>query len=225
MVIAKYYRVAAVQLLVLLCFAMCMYFLEETLALWRIKPAERKAAIAIRDNVIPFQKYGTRLFTLPYLKKGYSEVVYLTTYEKEEKKKEFIEGLTRLLENNDAVDIFLLAHGNSYYRWVEEIDTALRKKIRLVYNTGCSGAQQALLWQRLGARSYVAHISEESISPVFYFYFLRRWAAGRPLAKAAAEANLQMLHNLEKLHTGVPATVLNQSMGICFGQKDYTLHE
>ena len=35
---------------------------------------ERRAALAIRDNVTPFQKWGSRQFTAPYLERYYDQI-------------------------------------------------------------------------------------------------------------------------------------------------------
>lgn len=40
--------------------------------------ASTRAAVALRDHVVPFQKYGTKLFSLPSLEGAYDRVYYLT---------------------------------------------------------------------------------------------------------------------------------------------------
>jgi hypothetical protein len=184
---------------IIISFVLVIYILESPVFDYDKKKKEY-AVIAIRDNVSPFQKSGTQLFTFPYLRKKYSEVVYYTQNYYDEHRDDFIHSLTRLLDTNDSVDVFLLAHGNIYYKWVEEIDSKLRKKIRLVYNTGCSGSLQASFWEELGVHCYVAHRSPVSISPVFYFYFLRRYCKGYPLDKAINESNRMMHKNLHRLN-------------------------
>ncbi len=181
-----------------LSFLLVMYVFESP-----IRPEKhhdkKYAAITIRDNVSSFEKFGTRLFTIPYLNKHYNQVVYHTEGYKEEKRENFISDLTTLLNQYDSVDIFLLAHGNYYYVWLQEISHDLRKKIRLVYNTACSGSMQEEEWKRLGVNKYVAHKSQVSASPLFYFYFLRRYCNGYPLEKAVNESNQQMHTRLCRL--------------------------
>jgi hypothetical protein len=162
-------------------------------------PTCKIAAIAIRDNVIAEQKYGTRLFSFPYLKKYYTDVAYFTQSNDSTYQQTFTEKLTELLVQNDSVDVYLLAHSNSYYRWFTDVDSNLRTRLRLVYNTGCSGAQQAHYWKELGARYYVAHESAESISPVFYFYFLRRFTNGHSLSESIYESNKAMHQKLKRI--------------------------
>jgi len=157
------------------------------------------AAIAIRDNVISFQKYGTRLFSLPYMNKYYSDVRYFTENYPDEHHSTFIVQLNELLSQHDSVDIYLLAHSNLYYSWVNEIDEAKRKKIRLVYNTVCSGALQKNEWKDMGVKYYVAHESSQSISPVFYFYFLRRYTNGQSITEAIKNSNEAMHEKLFRL--------------------------
>lgn len=202
-----------------------MYFIESPILLFSSAKKTSYAALAIRDNVVPFQKFGSRLFTLPYLTVSYNEVVYLTEYAKDEKHDEFVRELEKLLEKNVAVDVFFLAHANHYYKWVSELDSGQRKKIRLVYNTGCSGADQNDLWLNLGIKSYVAHRSNESISPVFYFYFLRRWCVGYELSEAVAEANKAMETKMKRLGAPVDSTVLYESNAGVYGPSNYKIYE
>lgn len=212
--------------LVAACLAIVIFFSDSPILLFRFFSKNKNfAALAIRDNVIPFQKFGSRLFTVPYLDKAYGEVVYLTEFERNAKKSAFIENLSRLLGEYDQVDLYLLAHANDYYLWVAQIDGALRKKLRLVYNTGCSGASQGDTWLQLGARSYVSHASAESLSPVFYFFFLRRWCAGSTLSEATHEANINLKTRLSRLGADPGGGVLEGSCGTCFGRSDYKIHE
>lgn len=188
---------------------------------------ESRAAIAIRDNVIPFQKWGSKAFTLRSLERGYGEVAYFTENAKGDKKDEFVRGLTSALERHECVDIFLLAHSNRYVDWVAEVDPALRHRIRLVYNTGCQDGRQADRWLGLGARTYVGHPGE-SESPVFYFFFLRRWAAGHSAGTAVDESNALLERTLVSASTlglGVPDAdaVLLETQATCFGDADATL--
>ena len=153
------------------------------------KGKNQRAAVAIRDNVTPFQKWGTRIFTWPYLTNSYGTTYYFTqTSWRDNRKEDFQNSLKVALENYEQVDIFILAHANVYHLWVAEIDEDLRTKIRLVYNTGCGDASQAERWLVLGADTYIGHPGA-SISPVFYFYFLRRWTQGYDVEEALEQSN------------------------------------
>ena len=81
------------------------------------------------------------------------------------------------------MDLYLLAHHNHYVNWVAQVPAAARSHLRLVYNTGCRDVRQGPRWLNLGARAYVGHPGE-SASPVFYFFFLRRWTRGYSLGEA-----------------------------------------
>ncbi len=186
-------------LMILLGFYFAAFFTDHPVACQK-KNKSDVAAIAIRDNVIYLQKYGTRLFSLPYMKKYYSEVRYFTENYPDEHYDSFVVQLKELLSLHDSVDIYLLAHSNTYYSWVNEIDSVQLKKIRLVYNTGCSGALQKDEWKRLGVKYYVAHESNQSISPVFYFYFLRRYTNGQGLSEAIKNSNEAMHEKLFRLN-------------------------
>ena len=156
----------------------------------RREPGPRtRAAVALRDHVIPFQKWGTKLFTVPHLEEGYDHVAYLTQASPGDRRPEMVAALEQALARYDDVDLFLLAHGNRFVEWVEAIDPALRAKLRLVYNTGCGGARQAEEWLAVGADVYVGHPAIQSISPAFYLFFLRRWVRGWPLAESVEAAN------------------------------------
>jgi len=212
--------------LLVFIFSLLVYFTESPILLFKpILKNKSCAALAIRDDVVPFQKFGTRVFTYPCLSEAYAEVIYLTEYGKNEKHDDFVRAMDRLLSDHDKVDLFLLAHANEYYRWVQEIDSLKRQRIRMVYNTGCSGAGQCNDWLGLGAKSYVAHRSNESISPVFYFYFLRRWCSGENLGAATREANLCMKEKLERLAVNLDTAILSESRARCFGVENYAIYD
>jgi hypothetical protein len=177
-------------LLVALALAVVVGLADRPLARRRVPAAGRtRAAVALRDHVIPFQKWGTKLFTLPHLEAAYDRVFYFTQDRPDDKRAELVGALEQALAGYDDVDLFLLAHRNRYVDWIESIDPALRRKLRLVYNTGCADAYQAGEWLDAGADVYVGHPAPRSVSPAFYFYFLRRWTRGWPLAEALVEAN------------------------------------
>lgn len=148
-----------------------------------------RAAVALRDDVIPFQKWGTELFTVPHLRSAYDQVYYLTQRTPGDQHQALVDDLTRALRDHDEVDLFLLAHGNRFIDWAREVPAELRHKLRLVYNTGCGNAYQGQEWLELGAQAYVGHASPHSVSPAFYFFFLRRWVRGWSLAEAVEAAN------------------------------------
>ena len=197
---------------------------------WRARPApgrELRAAVAIRDDVTPFQKWGTEAFTLPYLRRYYHEARYFTEGHGRNTKEAFERCLSDLLARHEAVDIYLLAHTNSYVGWVEGLDRGLTSRIRLVYNTGCWNSPQADRWLALGARTYVGHPGR-SESPPFCFYFLRRWTAGWPVGEAVGAANALAARAFERagrLSGGrLDAERLQrESVGLCFGRTDLTI--
>lgn len=157
---------------------------------------ERRAAVAIRDNVTPFQKWGSRLFTLPWLRRHYDAAWYLTQSAADNRKAAFLACLDEALARHAEVDVFLLAHDNRFVRWVAELPRERTRRIRLVYNTGCRDLRQGPVWLNLGAAAYVGHPGR-SASPVFYFFFLRRWTGDRPLGEAMEESNRRMRSTLD----------------------------
>jgi hypothetical protein len=184
---------------------------------------EQRAAIAIRDHVTPFQKWGSKQFTLPYLDRYYSAAWYFTQSDSDSCKPVFQSCLDTALERYPMVDLFLLAHGNYFINWVAELPAEHRGRIRLVYNTGCRDLKQGPLWLRLGARAYVGHAGI-SMSPVFYFYFLRRWTRGAVLQDALAESNRLMqstIMDLDYVSFGAldGATVSQESEAFGYGDK------
>jgi hypothetical protein len=176
-----------------------------------------RAAVAIRDHVIPFQKWGTKLFTLPHLEDGYDKVYYLTQATFGDKRHELADAVEDALRHYDEVDIFLLAHGNFFIDWIAGIDPALRQKIRLVYNTGCGNASQGDMWLAEGADAYVGHPALHSVSPAFYFYFLRRWVRGYSLGEAVADANRAAAKRLDWFGQASPLT---DATAVLFGPAD-----
>jgi hypothetical protein len=187
----------------------------------------RRAAVALRDDVIPFQKWGTKVFTLPYLEHSYEHIVYFTQSPDDTTQQAFIATLAQTLTQYDSVDLFLLAHSNRYIDWVATIDPALRTKIRLVYNTGCYDAAQAQAWLELGAQTAVAHPGL-SDSPVFYFFFLRRWTLGEPLDQVVIASNERM-RGVFELVSAATQQRLNSvehyanSQALCFGNCSITI--
>jgi hypothetical protein len=144
--------------------------------------------VAIRDDVPPFQKWGSRTFTWGYLDRYYDSAAYLTQDGPGDRRHEFLARLDAALEGHKQVDLFLLAHRNEFISWVATLPAGRRSRLRLVYNTGCRDLGQGPRWLGLGARAYVGHPGL-SASPVFYVFFLRRWARGYVLRDAVAEAN------------------------------------
>jgi hypothetical protein len=181
-----------------------------------------RAAVAVRDHVVPFQKWGTRLFTLPHLESAYDDVTYLTQDGAGDERADLVAALERALAGHDAVDLFLLAHGNRFVDWVADIDPALRGRLRLVYNTGCGGAGQASEWLAAGADVYVGHGAPGSQSPAFYFYFLRRWVRGWRLDEAVDAANRKAVARLGWL--GLAERSRDPSAAV-FGRADLWLGE
>lgn len=189
-----------VVLLLIVSLLFIITLLTEFPFFYSVNPKFKKdrAVIAIRDDVISFQKMGTRLFTFPYLSKHYDTLCYYTQYYKNDKKIEFITSLNYLLDHYSTVDVFLLAHSNNYIDWINEVDSIKISKIRLVYNTGCSGYNQAIKWKNVGVNSYVSHIGDNSLSPVFYFFFLRRWCSGNKLKDVVNDSNNEMKEKLSQ---------------------------
>jgi hypothetical protein len=149
---------------------------------------ELRAAVAIRDDETPFQKWGSREFTLPYLERYYGRAAYFTLSGDQSQVRDFTAAVGEALAEADVVDLYLLAHSNELVRWVETLPERGRRKLRVVYNTGCTDVRQGPEWLALGAKAYVGHPGE-SLSPVFYVYFLRRWARGTTLDAAVGEGN------------------------------------
>jgi len=184
---------------------------------------ERRAALAIRDNVSPFQKWGSKQFTLPYLEGYYDAAWYFTQSHRGDCKDAFISTMNTALQRYPEVDLFLLAHSNQYIDWVAELPSERRSHIRLVYNTGCRDLRQGPSWVDLGAKAYVGH-TDVSASPVFYFFFLRRWTRGAPLHDAMEESNNLMRLNLARAEVlsfgNVNAAKLSRaSEAFCYGDE------
>ncbi len=185
---------------------------------------ERRAALAIRDNVTPFQKWGSKHFTQPYLDRYYDAAWYFTQSDTDDCKQAFLSRLDAALQRYAEVDLYQLAHGNYFVRWVAELPPDRRGRIRLVYNTGCRDLQQGPLWLSLGAKAYVGHPGV-SASPVFYVYFLRRWTRGAALQDALDESNGLMRSTLARaafLSFGKldAARTYQESEAFCYGKKE-----
>lgn len=171
------------------CFIAAALLIERPLYLSN-RNTKKIAAFAVRDNVSPFEKTGSALFTLPYLKKYYSAFDYYEAPNDFVMSSEVCPQMKKLLKTNDSLDVFILSHGNMFYQWFRSIDSASRKRIRLVYNTGCDNDSQYVHYANT-AKYYVGHTGERSLSPVFYVYFLRRLLAQGQIEEATRLANEQ----------------------------------
>lgn len=172
------------------------------------RPSEqrhRRAAVAIRDHVVPFQKWGSRLFTLPALESAYDEVHYVTARWPGDGREQLLAALRDAIADHEHVDLFLLAHANWMIDWIATLEPEQRARIRLVYDTGCGDARHADEWLRLGVGAFVGHRAKRSTSPVFYLYFLRRWVRGDSLAEAVAVANQKVSSRLGWLFEDDPS--------------------
>jgi len=188
----------------------------------------KMAAIAIRDTVPLFQAFGSRYFTMSYLNEHYDSVYYVTEYSPYEKKEVFLKELERMLNENDTVDVYLLAHSNSYVSWFLSGDLKNLHKIRLVYNTGCTDLSQAPYWMHLKVNAYVGHSGDYSQSPFFYIYFLRRWVNGMPLDQAVSQSNNGSDRLLSLFHYFIPIPLsgedlIKQSRATISGQENLTI--
>ncbi len=158
--------------------------------------ATEHAAFAIRDEVSAFEEWGTRAFTTSHLDAAYAEVLYVTQATRDGSDRvAILERLGDLLDRSETVDLFLLAHTNDYMAWIAELSSERRSRIRLVYDTGCFGDRHAASWIAIGAKAFVGHPGN-SVSPVFYTSFLRRWARGWSVAEATESANARTARSL-----------------------------
>ena len=220
---------AAIVALLLPCLAYVVVVVLTDRVFWRTAiPAgkERRAAVAICSNpsVTPFQKWGAKQFTWPYLDKYYDTACYCVQSRSDNCKQAFLSCLDAALERHAEVDLFLLAHTNSFFHWVQELPPEHRARLRLVYNSGCHNLEQGPTWLGLGAKAYVGHpgISE---SPVFYCYFLRRWVQdGAILENAIDESNALMQAALARMELASlgelnAAKTSRETRAFCYGEK------
>lgn len=95
-----------------------------------------------------------------------------------------LERLTRfysaVLSRHDAVDIYIFKHTNSEYRALQKIPLNLRKKLRLVYNSGCLNERDASTYLALGIEAFIGHRGISS-SPVFGIPFMGCFAGTEKL--------------------------------------------
>ncbi len=182
-----------------------------------------RAVLAIRDSVASFEQFGTELFTAPYLDAYYDKSCYFTQKTKKDKEKVILQTLENLCQQYQSVDIFLLAHTNTYIRWFRKLPDSLRTKIRLVYNTGCHNANQGDKWLKLGADAYIGHKGKCSLSPFFYVYFLRRWVSGYALKSAVNASNAKAELEINFLEQFLPnpgdMNYVDQSYGHLYGSE------
>jgi hypothetical protein len=155
------------------------------------------------------------------MKKYYGAAWYFTQTDADDCKETFLARLNEALERYPVVDLFLLAHGNEFIRWVAEVPPPRRSRIRLVYNTGCRDLGQGPAWLNLGVKAYVGHPGD-SASPVFYFYFLRRWTRGATLGGAVEESNGLMRSALARAEFSSLAAldagrIFQDSEAFCYG--------
>jgi hypothetical protein len=201
--------------------------------LWRFDVDEGKdqrAAITLRGPDPPITLWLSKAFTLPYLKRYYAHTDtiyarsdYVTQVPDTEAQAAFVARLEDALGEYETVDIFILAHTNHYEEWLKDVDPVLLPRLRLVYNAGCHTARWGPAWLDAGARATIAHPGH-SQSPIFFFFFLRRWTRGADIEQAMAESNARMKAIITWQERLVPASVLDETLSyqaseaLCFGQ-------
>lgn len=151
-------------------------------------PSARHAVVVLRDHVPGYQKLASQKFTLHYVEDAYDACTYLEATATDDARTRLLDALRTAAAANDTVDLLLLAHGNSYDRWVAALEPSVLAKLRFVYNTGGGDAAQAPSWLRLGARAYVGHPGS-NVAPVFLAHLLPRWVDGARLEDAVRDAN------------------------------------
>src|SRR4051812_12232639 len=72
-----------------------------------------RAAVALRDNVTPFKKWGSGMFPLRRLQRIYDQVWYFTQGRNDNRRAEILAALSEAARTHRTVDVFLLAHTNS----------------------------------------------------------------------------------------------------------------
>src|SRR5262245_58772273 len=109
-------RAAAVlaALLPLLALATVVGLVERPIRPVAIAQGAVRAAVAIRDDVVPFQQWGSRDFTVPYLERGYDRVRYVTARRGSDGRAELRLAVEDAAHGAASLDVFLLAHGNDY---------------------------------------------------------------------------------------------------------------
>jgi hypothetical protein len=186
-----------------------------------------RAALAIRDNVTPFQKWGSEVFTLRYLKRYYGGAWYFTQSKKGDLEQEITSCLDDALEHYLYVDLYLLAHANEYIQWVARLPEERRRRLRLVYNTGCHNQTQGPKWLELGAKAYVGHPGE-SWSSVFYYFFLRHWTRRGTVQEAMDASNRRTETTLKEWEVVTfghwqAASLMKGSLASCYGDAQLRL--
>jgi len=184
---------AAVTLLTFVVAALLLtQVTDRPLAPGPLEGREGRAAIAIRDHVIPFQMWGSMIFTRPLLERSYGSAYYLAQHTRADPiEARFAKALEEALREHEQVDLFIISHSNRFLYHLPRLEPEARQRLRLVYNTGCYDLAQARKWIAIGADTYVGHPGL-SASPVFYFYFLRRWVRGEPVQDAMTASNAEM---------------------------------
>lgn len=149
-------------------------------------------AVAIRDSVPFYQKEVTRIFVNNYLNQLYDTVIYLEQHSFFDKQKELPEAIAMAARQSDQVHLYLLSHGGKpYVYWIKNHFANKLKNLELVYHSGCGSTEEAELWKKTGAKTYIAHKGKKSLSPIFLVYFLRRFTRAYPLRRAVQTANRQ----------------------------------
>ncbi len=121
------------------------------------------------------------------------------TKEQSEMVKSATSHITKLLKEVDALDVFILGHTNDGMpEFLEQTPRDLLKKVRLVYNTGCSDGNlsTATKWLMFGAKAYIGH-KGASLSHIFLHYFHKYYAEGMTLQNAVKKANEKTSSTLE----------------------------
>jgi len=108
----------------------------------------RAVAFVLTDVEVPFQglagELDSHFFINSYSRYWISDLQFGGSGTTWGSRREIaVQELQKLLETNDQVDIFIFAYSNSLFDLYAKMPKELTKKIRLIYNEGCSDLGQA----------------------------------------------------------------------------------
>ncbi len=158
-------------------------------------PIATRGAVFFRDFVPGYQRLASREYTLSAFGSAWEHVEYLEATPTDDGRVRCLDAVRARAAADATVDVFFLSNGDSYARWLGDLEAPVRQKLRLVYSTGAGGASQGPSMLRLGVRAYVGHPGG-NVAPLFYRAFLSRWVGGASLRKAVDDGNAETKDDL-----------------------------
>lgn len=208
-----------------------------------MKSPKSDAKIVRRNGaiVLVFSDTSERLdgFGESYIRKSFLDSYQKVHYMKgiSATRAKFYRSLKDLLANKSIknIDLFLMTHGGAsgfstsdHYVEKNEIEelsslAGFRKKIRLVFQINCDGAELNETWMRVGAKTVIGSPGIQFLVPLYY-KSIRDWARSKIALREAIDRNFLFVRNTGSYIVEGAELSLEEMFTLGFAPKDGILN-